>query len=651
MVGSSLGMGAGKARNLEMIKEIAEDIAENFGSYVFVIGAGASASVGVPVSSQLKAEFTRGFQEEMKARVDKERAERQEPMCKSLNEVAMEELLPIYAEIVGGDNPIERFLKGHLERFGGREKFPPLGYEVLGHMMNLGLVKHIVSMNFDELLETALDEEIGDSNYLKVRSKPEFVKLLEDEESNQEELKISKSKILLKPHGTISLSATLRANLDGVFRFEKEKFRALEKVFREKNVIFVGYSFLDPDLRKLIWSLFNSRELRKIYFVDMSKNLRKGNLHIDELLLHTQKGYGGGFICEESDKFFGTLGLEIEKTENGKYLPKIARHIIRSLIFKNGNFEPSLENKLLVEILIYSLKVQGKFKTKALLSCERIKYLSEELRRKRRAEDSASVQMVLQKLKSAGSLLVVTEGQEGSGRIYDIGDETYYLIGTQRKRAGKEHTALDEIVKNIIKNLPKLLRNSSGKLDGALGKLMKDLATKFDYDLITGLHPFEYSFRFPVHKEDPIEFRKSQIALEILRKAFQENTSCYIIAETGEWMLDENVLAEYLKPEKVMIILSDYRKDPLNSLHRARAKRVCADLMKKIGPKKNIRFLDWNLNKHHGTFSYSKCIYFYKDGKPSILQPVVLTDKEDTQRLLDLCSYLWGISSTFSFSE
>lgn len=382
------------------IDEIAKGLIEHPGSYVFVIGAGASASAGVPVSSELKKEFTRGFCEEIKKRLDDERIKRHEPKYETLDEVAMEVLLPVYAEIVGGENPIERFLKGHLKEIGEKEKFPPLGYEILAHLVNLGLVNHVVSMNFDELLEAALDEEVGEQDYIKVRSKPQFVKLLDDEESGKEDEKICARTLLLKPHGTISLSATLKVELDEVFEFEKEKLKVLEKVFRRKNVVFVGYCFLDPDLRKLIWPLFNSRELEKVYFVDIDEKVYRNNKTIHEMLsCQAQRGRGEGFICCKSDTFFKELGHAIEKTEGGQYLPKVTRHIMRSLIFRE-EFDPNLENKLLIEILIFSLKVQGKFKTKALLSCERIKYLSKKLTKKRKTAPSTSVYTVLQKLEN-----------------------------------------------------------------------------------------------------------------------------------------------------------------------------------------------------------------------------------------------------------
>ncbi len=620
------------------IQNMAIDLVENPGSYVFVIGAGASASVGVPVSSELKECFTRGLSEEIMKNLNDKCIERHEPTYENLDEAAMEVLLPVYAEIVGGENPIENFLRGHLG--GSKEKFPPLGYEILAHLVNLSLVKHVVSMNFDELLEAALDEEVGESNYMKVRGESEFVKLLDDEESGQNGEKISERTLLLKPHGTISLSATLKVELDKVFRFEKEKSRVLEKVFANKNVVFVGYSFLDPDLRKLFCSLYNAKRLERVYFVSNDRDFIEKNKNVRDLLLSQGKGRKlNGFICEESDEFFRELGHEIEETPEGKCLPKITRHEIRNFIFKEKKFEPTPENKLLVEILIFSLMVQGKFKTKVLLSYERIKYLSREVTGRRKAADSPNVYKVLKKLETAGIMCIQKDDSEG--RIFDIGDERCYLTGSETQQERSKDKAVDDVIDKAIEKLPELLGNSKVKLkNGYLKSKMEELEEKFDYDLTTGLHPFEFSFKSPDHREDPIEFRREHIAIEIL-KAITEGIECYIIAETGEWLLRGEVGAELLKKEYVKIILSDFRKEPPNSLHRARAKEIYDKLMKKCGSGINVRLLDWDLNKHHGTFSLDKCIYFYKEGKPSVLQPVVLIDKEDTKRLLDLCRYLW----------
>lgn len=168
---------------------------------------------------------------------------------------------------------------------------------------------------------------------------------------------------------------------------------------------------------------------------------------------------------------------------------------------------------------------------------------------------------------------------------------------------------------------------------------MKNLVDYFDYDLATGIHPFEFSFKFPDHKEDTVEFRKTLIALDILKNAKKKNETCYIIAETGEWLLA--IPEDCIRSKYVKILLSEFEKDPENSMHRERAEKIYKELVEKRGSKEGIKFLDWDLNKHHGTFSPNQCIYFYKDGKPSTLQPLVLKNGEDTKRLFNLCEYLW----------
>lgn len=626
-----------------VIQAIGEDLAKYPGSNVFVVGAGASAPAGVPTSRALKKDLTKWYSGEMVSKLNERRDERGEPRYNDLDEVAFEVLLPIYAEIVQRDNAIEEFLRGHLERFLGEKRFPPLGYEVLAHFLNHGLIKNLVSMNFDELLELALDEELGDQNYEKARSLSQFAKLLDDDETGQEREKMSERKILLKPHGTISLSATLRIELQKVFLFEKEKADVLEKVLRGKNVIFVGYNFLDPDLQKLVLHLVQSKRLKKVYFVHSNEAFPSKNDYIKELFSSSQDAtiLTCVLIHKDSDEFFEQLALAIEKTEEGGYLPKITRHRMRNLIFQKGGFDPTLQNKLLVELLIFALKVKGKFKIKSLLSCERIKYHTMELIRRRRESDvrASSVYIVLRKLQDEGILLIE---EDKNDKVCDIGDEVCYLIGsTMEKEEQEEQVVKKEVITNIMHKLPSLLGKPDTTLDNTLSNLMNDLVEEFDYDLFIGLHPFEFSFESPDHKEDSIEFRKRLIAKDILESVVDEQETCYVIAETGEWLLKETVSKDTLKSNSVRIILSHYQKDPLNSLHRARANRVHKQLVAKCKPNTQIGFLDWDLNKHHGTFSQKRCIYFYKEGKPSTLQPLELTSKADTERVMKLCDYLW----------
>lgn len=202
---------------------------------------------------------------------------------------------------------------------------------------------------------------------------------------------------------------------------------------------------------------------------------------------------------------------------------------------------------------------------------------------------------------------------------------------------------IEEIIEEIISALPKLLKiggNNLQRVKSELHDQMKGLVEDFDYDLSPALHPLEFSFLSPSHKRNPIEHRQTLVAKEILDKGAEEKKPCYVIAETGEWLLKNSVSPSDKLNKVIHIIVSDFRNDPEDSLHRAISENVYNQLEERFGPDK-IGLLNWHLNKHHGTFSSKRCIYFYKEGKSPTLQPVELTDPSDTERMMKLCEYLW----------
>jgi len=441
------------------------------------------------------------------------------------------------------------------------------------------------------LLDVALDEELGENNYEKVRSKSAFGRVKDDIEQSYGRVKDAlDSRFLFKPHGTLSLPATLRPILKEVLNLEEEKLKVLQYVLTDRNIIFIGYSFFDPDIQKIFLPLADQRRLKQVYFVDKYESLLNENEKIKVLL---SKGIQpSNFICMESDEFFQNLAFAIEKNKQGRFYPTITRHQIRNSIFDSDklNCNPSLENRLLVELIIFALKVKGKFSTKALLTCERVKYYTTKLLNVRQLLNGKlpSAYDILKKLESF-NILKINEGNKS--KVYGIGEESCYLVGQNRK----------VIIERIIINLPAMLgKVTEGQnkdiMVNMLKKKMERLIKDFDYDLTFVIHPFEFSFQSPNHKKNPIKFRQTLVAKEILNAAAEQNEDCYVIAETGQWLLSNEILASDKLKKVIKIMVSDYRNDPINSLHRTISEKVYKKLQNKF-ESKNIGLLDWHLKK------------------------------------------------------
>lgn len=71
-------------------------------------------------------------------------------------------------EVACGNTIFERYVRKQLELAYGPQKAPQLGYELIAHLLRHRFVDHVVSFNWDEILDRAIDDEIGEDGYEKI---------------------------------------------------------------------------------------------------------------------------------------------------------------------------------------------------------------------------------------------------------------------------------------------------------------------------------------------------------------------------------------------------------------------------------------------------------------------------------------------------
>ena len=133
---------------------------------IIFIGAGASRSAGLPTSEELKHQIYRnlvdtkhGTSEPFAEVLDKE-AEFLfgEKACDGILKLSLFEFASVVSQFAYGRTVIHDELSSVLRRGSCR----PLAYELLAHLAKHGFLDHFVSLNFDELLDEALADEIPD---------------------------------------------------------------------------------------------------------------------------------------------------------------------------------------------------------------------------------------------------------------------------------------------------------------------------------------------------------------------------------------------------------------------------------------------------------------------------------------------------------
>lgn len=108
---------------------------------------------------------------------------------------------------------------------------PCFAYEIISHLFKHGFIDIIVNFNFDELLDQAIEEEMGIGNYHTIISDGQCKDL--DEIMVDGRLKIP---VYIKPHGTASHKSTLRFTKEHYFDLPQDIYDLLRELLSGKVI-------------------------------------------------------------------------------------------------------------------------------------------------------------------------------------------------------------------------------------------------------------------------------------------------------------------------------------------------------------------------------------------------------------------------------
>ncbi len=159
--------------------------------------------------------------------------------------------------------------RGHLES-DEFEHPPHLGYELAAHWLRHGYVDHIISFNFDNLLDVAIRNEFHDEGCEIIASEHDL-----SQSPNPNQPKV------IKIHGTVESPDTLRFSLNDTRTLDLTMRRYLDELVfpaeskRQVNFVSFGYSW--QDLNIATWLHSRERRIAKIFVF-------RGSSKIPELL-------------------------------------------------------------------------------------------------------------------------------------------------------------------------------------------------------------------------------------------------------------------------------------------------------------------------------------------------------------------------------
>lgn len=303
---------------------------------ITVWGAGASVKSGVP-SAKLLLQQIRA---DLEAVFDSHRYHNALTDIGHYNESSLESNLSLYSKINKGPEALKKWLKKYIPQNiypNGQPYFPSFAHEFCSHLTKAGLLRFFISMNFDEILEAALVEELGPTCIEVIASRSEFERIqnITNVDDWFFEYKLPKKKCLIfKPHGTISLALTLRNIPENVNEFDNEKEIILRKLMNLDNLllVFLGFANKDDDFKILVNEIVSQRRKKNIDFIVV-------DIEPDNVITTIPKG-GNAFKYKGNiDDYFIKIN---EQLFDIPFYSNATRHYLRSLffdVFSRHNFK------------------------------------------------------------------------------------------------------------------------------------------------------------------------------------------------------------------------------------------------------------------------------------------------------------------------
>ncbi len=177
------------------------------------------------------------------------------------------------------------------------------------HLLDDSNIKHIVTTNFDEKIESAyrLLQERG------IAPRTTVVTAIDEMGFEKLRQNVKHLKVIYKLHGTLSQPFTIRSSASEIENgLSDNKYKFLEDIFRSNGlVVFIGYSCNDEDVFKALMSISKNKFNVKIAWIKRKKPEENSNI---KKVLDAFKASERVWLVE-SDEFFNKLLFETENRD------------------------------------------------------------------------------------------------------------------------------------------------------------------------------------------------------------------------------------------------------------------------------------------------------------------------------------------------
>jgi SIR2-like domain len=307
-----------------------------------------------------------------------------------------------------------------------RRHYPSLTYEILAHLLKHRFIDAIVNFNFDELLDQAIDDELGRYGYYRVISDgdcPDNIDSWKDDKDKPKER--FKFPLYIKPHGTASHKSTMRFTRSSYSLLPIDLVRLLESLFAGPvDVIVVGHAMQSVEFNDILTRSDGGMHFYTIGHTRPKLRVAGRTQKWDMEFFDSQSVRGGLDSCIE------VITKRVEDMFKDGFKPRsISRHKLISKLFKrkavlgedtvsrDKQHDIYLRDRIYVEIALAISKAKGFISLEHLVRGRAGQYFRL-LRRHAKG--------------STDSMLSMCEGGLNLNRFGYSGD-TFWLPGTRSK--------------------------------------------------------------------------------------------------------------------------------------------------------------------------------------------------------------------------
>ena len=680
---------ANSGSNLIKLKRILSDkYLNNNNTVVAIIGAGCSYVSGMPPWRALKDEIIGTI---VNCYSDKEKAKKmlwEKTLSKNWDldptidyenidsflkdNVSVENICSVACESSIVTNALYKLFQNKYMPYDKDVGPPPqLAYELISHLFKHRYIDHIINFNFDELLDFAVKNEIGDNEFEYIITERDIIR---DDNRNKPRL--------IKLHGTISIPDTLKFKSDDTITLSQNIVNLFDNTFKIAkdeqdikpiDIISFGYSWGDYDFANYIYT--NNKHVNSISIIQLENKIptfllnakEKSNIDINIISLEeiTNKKFRQKGVIS-IDQLLWALWKLIEKDMIDKPYVSVARHLLLSYLFGNEPQEPGLlpisfsenainpvrrhtiENRFADEIILHLVKCKGMINVSVMAYDQRLnRYHS---LRKNKMNNSEELPLDTFKCISQSS--------------YPDVKETYFANAKNREELFSFLLPTRERKRIFIPNFNSKTKNVD--LDSIeTDKFINDCLTKIfdgpEVEIVTrdDNRP-HWIFLKP-------RLLKSYYDLSISTERLigQKWNKLFVIAETGEWLIKLLFNRFYKNPIKnveknKVIYMINASAEHLEEWHlrdqiiKELDKEI--NLLNSIGIKIVKTEISWWQHNRHLTLAFNSKtkkyvggIYFRRRLKTSRVVPYLLDNASDCNELfLTFISHINRIENSVS---